>query len=121
MLTTSYPGLQLTTQIQANRFEDCQWRYGGNAVFAIFRFNIACNNRTDGSFVTTCINASNHIITSLTVQSSITGPIVVLVECAAQAGDSYQTISSINLSVTGNVHFYCFKWCFAIKSSFAFV
>ena len=106
MLVTGYSGLQLTTKIQqANRFEDCQWRYGENAVFAIFRFNIACANRTDGSFVTTCINASNHIITSSTVQSLITGPIVVLVECAVQTGDPHQTISSINLSVTGNVFF----------------
>ena len=102
VLATGYSGVQFIAQIEnSNMYETCRWRYGQEAPFAVFSFNIACQDRMERNFQTTCVNNSNHITTGLTVQFPIIQGVVARVECAVITGDPYATISSINFNVAG--------------------
>ena len=102
MLATGYSGLQFIAQIEnSNMYETCRWTYGREAPFAVFSINIACQDRMERNFTTTCVNNSNHITTGLTVQFPIIQGVVAYVECAVITGNPYAIISSINLDVEG--------------------
>ena len=104
ILATAYFGLQLTTQInQSNRYETCRWIYEGYVPVDIKTFFVPCENRTEpgSNIFLICVEENNLITTSLVVQFRIQNPVRVRVQCAVLTGNSFEELSSINISVKG--------------------
>ena len=108
-LATGYAGLQLTAQIQqSNNFKTCRWRFNQETSVNIYTVAFQCQNQSQipgTEFAVTCVRKNHQITTSLIVQFPIrSASVVARVECAVLSGNSYQQISSVSLTVTGEFH-----------------
>ena len=105
MLSTGYSSLQLTTQIkQSDRYEICQWKYEGYVPVDIKTSFVDCGNRTENgsNILLLCAEVNNQITTSLVIRFPVQNLVSVQVHCAVLTGNTFEEISSINISVKGN-------------------
>ena len=99
-IATGYVGLQLSVQVQRGMYHACLWRYG-NLLADIFTSSIPCNNNDGEGYELNCTNSNNLITSTLTILLATSESLTARVDCQKSPVESAITVTSLNLTVSG--------------------